>query len=214
MYLVAQGIRVTVENSRSKHLAWVKAIMSYRGWTQTELARAAKLDPSTLSRFFREANPGAMLQSHTIDKISAVGGIPPFQTEPPARPRGLGESEAEPYRPGVEDDAATRAVAAAKAGRNGLDPWILRSRALENAGYIPGDVLMVDLNAEPHDGDAVCVQVYDAVGRAETVMRIYEEPYLVAASSDPRLLRPLHLGKDQVLVRGVVVASIRPRRAA
>lgn len=205
---------MSVENSRSKHLAWVKAIQSHKGWTQTELARAANLDPSTLSRFFREANPGAMLQSHTIDKIAAVGGIPPFQTEPPARPRGLAESEAEPYRARGDDDAAARAVIAAKGGRNGLDAWVLRSRALESAGFMPGDILMVDLNAEPVDGDAVCVQVYDHAGRAETVMRIYEEPYLVAASADPQLRRPLHLGKDQVLVRGVVVASIRPRRAA
>lgn len=214
MYVVAQGMRVLVENSRNKHLAWVKAIMSFKGWTQTDLARHAGLDPSTLSRFFREVNPGATLQTHTVDKIAAVGGIPPFQTEPPQLPRGFAEQEAVPLQGGIPDDVTSRAVIAAKGGKNGLDPWVLKTRVLETAGYLPGDILMVDLNGEPEDGDVVCAQIFDRLDRPETIFRIYEEPYLVAASHDPLLRRPFHLSKDQVMVRGVVVTSIRPRKAA
>ncbi|MEP6284305.1 MAG: LexA family transcriptional regulator [Nitratireductor sp.] len=209
-----QAIPTLVENSRHKHLAWVKAVMAHRGWNQTELARKAQLDPSTLSRFFREVNPGAMLQSHTIDKIAAVGGIPPFRTEPPAPPRGFQEREAELYDGSLPDLMTDEVLVAVKTGKNGVDPWILRSDALVHAGYRPGDIVIVDRNAEPLDGDIVCAQVYDASGKAETVMRIYEEPYLVAASPDPRLQRPLHVGKDHVLLRGVVVGTWKPRRAA
>jgi hypothetical protein len=60
----------------------------------------------------------------------------------------------------------------------------------------------------------VCAQVYDMGGRAKTVFRIFEHPFLVAASIDPSLHRPLLIDNRAIMVRGVVVASMRPRRAA
>lgn len=203
-----------VENARRKQLAWVEAILAHRKWKPSRLAREAGVDHSTISKWMNDPLNVAQLNTMTVEKLARVGGIEPYQTAPPALARGLAESEAEPYRAIAAEDAATRAVAAAKGGRNGIDPWILRSRALENAGYMPGDILMVDLNAEPRDGDAVCAQVYDKSGRAETVMRLYEKPFLVSATSDAGLRRPLLVDGERVAVRGVVVASIRPRLAA
>jgi SOS-response transcriptional repressor LexA len=89
-------------------------------------------------------------------------------------------------------------------------PWTLRSRALEVAGYLPGDVLIVDLNARPDDGDVVCAQVYER-DNAETLFRIYEAPYLQAATYQRGLFKPLLVDGRRVVLRGVVVASIRPR---
>lgn len=203
-----------VENARRKQLAWVEAILAHRKWKPSRLAREAGVDHSTISKWMNDPLNVAQLNTMTVEKLARVGGIEPYQTTPPVLARGLAESEAEPYRAIATEDAATRAVAAAKGGRNGIDPWILRSRALENAGYMPGDILMVDLNAEPRDGDAVCAQVYDKSGRAETVMRLFEKPFLVAATSDAGLRRPLLVDGERVAVRGVVVASIRPRLAA
>jgi SOS-response transcriptional repressor LexA len=91
---------------------------------------------------------------------------------------------------------------------------VLRSRCLEVAGYVPGDVLMVDMNAKPEQGDVVCAQVYDRLGRAETVFRIFEDPFLVASSLDGTFFKPLLIDNERVVVRGVVVASFRDRRAA
>lgn len=203
-----------VENARRKQLAWVHAILDHRKWRPTRLAREAGIDPSTLSKFLGDPLNIAQLNTLSIEKIAAAGGIPPYQTQPVSMPRGMAEGEAAPYVTEAPDAALARAIQAAKAGKNGVDPWIMRSRALELAGYLPGDILMVDLNAEPQDGDAVCAQVYDKIGRAETVMRIYEKPFLAAATTDRSLSRPLLIDDDRVQVRGVVVASFRARRAA
>jgi transcriptional regulator with XRE-family HTH domain len=208
-----RGIAVLVVNTRHKHLSWLQAIMAHKRWSQTDLARNAGIDPSTLSRFFREVNPGAMLQSHTVEKIAAISDIPPFQTMPPVRPRGFAETEAAPYQAETVDDMLARAVQAAKAGKNGVDAWVLKSRAIELAGYLPGDILIVDLNAEPVEGDVVCAQFYDRQGRAETVFRIYEPPFLVAVSTDTRLFKPLLVEADRVVVRGVMRVSLRPQRS-
>lgn len=202
-----------VENIRRKQIAWVNAVLVYRQWNRSRLAREGGFSHSTLSKFFNDKEDIAQLETTIVEKIARVGGIPPYQTEAPERARGLAESEATPYTASPSDPVAA-AIAALKAGRNGLDPWVLQSRALETAGYVPGDILMVDLNAEPKDGDAVCAQVYDRQGKAETVMRLYEDPFLVAATNDKHLMRPLLVDRDRVMVRGVVVASMRPRRAA
>uniref|UniRef100_UPI003BABF335 hypothetical protein n=1 Tax=Stappia sp. TaxID=1870903 RepID=UPI003BABF335 len=204
----------TVEPTRRKQLSWIEAILDYKGWNRTRLAREAGVDPSTLSKFLNDPDNKSQLQTTSIEKIAAVGGIRPYNTTPPLRMDGLADSETEPYvaeqNPGLVDVA----VSALKAGRNGVDPWVMRSRALEHEGFMPGDILLVDLNAQPQPGDAVCAQVYDRQGKAETVMRIYEHPFLVAASADPSVRKPFLVDDERVVIRGVVIASFRPRRAA
>lgn len=206
------GTAFLVENTREKHLNWIRAIMRLKGWSQTELARAAGIDPSTLSRFIRDVNSGARLNTLTIEKIEALGVLPAFETERVARPPGLAEQEAAPFMHETADPVVKLAVNALKGGRNGVDPWLMHSRALEHEGYLPGDILIVDLNAAPRDGDVVCAQVYDRLGEAETVMRIWHHPFLTAASGDPSVRRPLLVDNERVVLRGVVIASFRPRR--
>lgn len=58
------------------------------------------------------------------------------------------------------------------------------------------------------------VPVYDRTGRAETIFRLYEDPFLVAATLDKGLMKPHLIDNDRVVVRGVVIASFRERRAA
>ena len=71
---------------------------------------------------------------------------------------------------------------------------------------------MVALGETPLSGDVVCAQIYDwSNGRAETVFRIFEPPYLLAASADPQFLRPFVVDDDKVQVKGVVIHTIRVR---
>lgn len=202
-----------VENVRRKQLAWVNAILADKGWKPARLAREAGIDHSTLGKFLRDGLNIAKLNTYTVEKIAAVTDIPPYQTSRVERARGMAETEAEPFDATTTSDLR-HVLEAMKAGRNGVDAWVLRSRALENAGYLPGDILMIDLNATPVSGDVVCAQVYDRSGRAETVMRLYEDPFLVAASLDRNLMRPLLVDSERVVLRGVVINSLRPRRAA
>lgn len=79
---------------------------------------------------------------------------------------------------------------------------------------MPGDVVVVDLAATPTRGDVVCAQVYRwHEGKAETVFRIFEPPYLVAASAAPALRMPLVVDNDRVMIKGVVTHSLRARPA-
>lgn len=203
-----------VENLRRKQLAWFEAVLLHRNWNMSQLAEIASVDPSTLSKFRNDPDNMKQLSTRVVERIAEASGIHPYDTREPVRPRGFGEGEAVPYVAGPGLDPLTAAISAVRREAYGLDPWILRSRALENAGYLDGDVLMIDLNAEARAGDIVCAQVYDDKGGARTIMRIFEDPYLIAASHDPSLLRPLHVGRDPVVLRGVVVSSFRPRRAA
>lgn len=194
---------------RRKQLAWLQAILDFRTWNVTRLAREAGVSQSTLAKFLNDPQNIAHLSTNTVEKLAAVGGIRPYETTPGLAARSFSEQEAEPYEGFSEEGNFTRLMRALSTG-NAVSPWVLRSRALEAAGYLPGDVLMVDLNANPQAGDVVCAQIYDRSGEAVTVFRIYEHPFLVTATLDRGAFKPL-LINDTVQVRGVVTSSHRPR---
>lgn len=191
------------------HRDYLLRVMSKTGLTQTQLANRAGLDPSTLSRFLSEERQGHTLRASTIRKIEATTGIP--IREGPVPPQGFAESEAAPLHP-VESSPLQRIIAVLAAGGANIDPWTLNSPALEGAGYRRGDTLLVALGENPTPGDIVCAQIYDwAKGRAETVFRMYQPPYLIAATSDAAYLRPHLVDDSKVVIKGVVVHSLRSR---
>jgi transcriptional regulator with XRE-family HTH domain len=199
-----------MENARRKQMAWLKAIMEETGWNQSELARRAGITHATLSKFANDPANQSELSTSTVGKIAAVSPIPHYEQTRQPMP-GFDEAEASIYDGADdEDDALARAVTAIKGNSNNIQPWVLRSSAIENAGYRRGDVLVVDFSATPKAGDVVCAQIYDMQGGAETAFRIFHKPYLVASSNSARHLTPT-LIDQRVDVRGVVIASLRPR---
>lgn len=192
--------------------AWLKAVLEKTGLDPTGLAHKAGVHPSTLTRFVNNENVTHDLSRRTISGIEKVTGI--AYGEHRVRPRVLQVSEPEAQAYVIDspdnDRRIDEAVRYLLQAQNGLDPWRLKSRALELAGYLPGDVLIVDLNAEPEDGDAVVAQNYE--GGTETIFRLYQKPYLVAAAVDRVPRRPLLVDDDSVMIRGVVIAMFRPRK--
>lgn len=192
---------------------YVLKVLERTGWNQTELAKRAGLDPSTLSRFLTAAPGTQALRVSTINRIAQVSGIALQGGSPlaAAPAEGMAEPEALPLTTGH----ATLAVAMLeilRAGSGPVDAWQLQSRSLELAGYRAGDVLFVRLGAPPLKGDVVCAQVYDWLSnRTETVFRLFEPPYLIAATADVSLLRPLTLEDEKVVVKGVVLHTLRSR---
>lgn len=204
---------LVVENVRRQQLEWLDFVLRTKGWKVAELSRRTGVNASTFAKFRNDTENKAKLENSTIMLIEEAAGIKAFEFSLTAKPRGLAETESSRYEaePLAIVDGAVKAL---RGERNGIDPWVLRSRCLEMAGYLPGDVLMVDLNDRPQPGDVVCAQVYDRAGKGETVFRIFEDPFLVAATLDRTLFKPLLIDNDRVAVRGVVVASFRERRAA
>jgi transcriptional regulator with XRE-family HTH domain len=121
--------------------------------------------------------------------------------------------------------ASTKPVGGlAEAGAVRLDPpevelppnpnqswWRIRDRALELAGFLPGDQVMLDQSLQPRQGDAVIAQIYDIeAGAAETVARIFAFPALVSRSADPAFATRVDLiDNARVKVMGTIVRLIR-----
>jgi len=205
------------EKLRAAQLAYLDEVEERTGLTPTEIARAIESDASTLTRFKNKAGYNGTLSDAVIDKIGLRFGLyAPPEARSKAAPavleprhvvpfQGVPNAEASPFQ-APKGGVMAALVTAAVAGRVHVAPWLLHSRALEEEGYLPGDVLIVDLHAEPRAGDIVCAQT--PVG---TVFRLYHPPFLVGAGRDEGARIP-QLVDGSISLKGVVEVSIRPLR--
>lgn len=126
---------------------------------------------------------------------------------------GFAESDAAAWvpGPGLAENAPVRGVAEVLgATRPGIDIWRVKSRAMALAGLIEGDFMLVDSNQAERvrPGDIVIAQIYTRTG-ANTVLRRFEPPVLVASSADPDDARVHVVDGTNVVIRGKIVASWR-----
>lgn len=96
--------------------------------------------------------------------------------------------------------------------------WTVRDRALDLAGFLLGDRILLDQAQPPRAGDAVIAQVYgtEQTNRlsAETRLLLYEPPFLVTRSTDPtQTLKPLLVDNERVVVMGPIIRLVRDRGA-
>ncbi len=91
--------------------------------------------------------------------------------------------------------------------------WRIRDRALELAGFLPGDQALLDMSVQPRAGDGVIAQIYNIeAGTAETVARIYAFPALVTRSADPAFADKADMIDNvRVRVMGTIIKLIRDR---
>lgn len=198
--------------THATQLAYIRRVLALTGWNQTMLAKRAGLDPSTLSRFLSNSRDDHLLRGTTITRIGEVTGI--RSDADGRRPQESHLSE-EATSISVSDDLIVDAMLDAHRHRFGnVETWRLHGRALEQAGFFAGDVLFVSPSEHPLAGDIVRAQYFDfEQQRAQTVFRVFHPPFLVAATSDPALLKPLPADDDKVAIGGVVVGSYRMRRS-
>ena len=203
------------ETSR-QHREYVLWAMEHMRMNQAELAEAAGVHPSTLSRVLKKDGTGT-LHGRTLRKLEKVTGIlfsAVIDTSSASVPRGLAE-DAVPFDAESADPAVSAAIRALIGSRGDADSRTVRTRALEGLGYLPGDIVIIDLRRKPVRGDVVCAQV-SASGRGgpETVMRIYQPPVLLPATFDPQQ-RPLWVDDPRVKIEGVVLPHrLRPTAPA
>jgi hypothetical protein len=199
------------ETSRQQR-EYVRRVMDYTDMKATPLAEAAGFSPSSLSRVLKEGSTGT-LHARNITKLEKFSGIlfSAGDTPAPLGLRGLAE-DAVPFDAESADPAVSAAIKALIGNRGGVDSCTIRTRALECLGYLPGDIVIVDLDRQPEPGDVVRAEVY-VLGRREpeTVMRIYAPPVLVGATFDEHLRRPLVIDDARVTIKGVVLPHrLRP----
>lgn len=198
--------------------AYIDRVVELSGQTLTAIARAANVNPSTLTRFRNRDTHAGALSYLTIASIAdATGVAAPSEIlgDAPAvstrQRQGFRETEAEVYQYDG-DTPADRAIAAFIGNRPNIIPWELKGRSLEHEGYLPGDILLVDLNAQPVDGKIVCAQLYDWQNSSatQTVFRVFEAPFLLAGGPIAGSRKPRIVDHDNVVVKGQVIGMFRP----
>lgn len=201
---------------QARQRAWLAEVVRITGKKPSQIADGAGVSDTTLTRLLNNPDYPGTLSQVTIDRIKLAYKLPGPEETTAAKGRGaalLGFSEGERIDLIREAAPLTKIVNAISDLHNNAEPWRLKTISLELAGYLAGDIVFVDTAASPHPQDAVCAQLADYKrGSAETIWRIWDPPYLVAAAHDRTAYKPLLVDNERVLIRGVIVDSLRPHR--
>lgn len=200
----------TRDATRRQQREWVEGLAATTGRSFTALAQEAGLNPTTLTRFMNVSRYDGVLNATTVATlVDKWGAAPPGGIAAADAERGV---DATPMRP---DDAPAHAdaIRALIAGRPDCSAWRVMSDVLELAGLRAGDVMLIDQAAEAQSGDVVCVQLELGVG-AQTLFRVYDAPFAVAATHRPARIKPLLINGETVRIAGVMTEALRTRRAA
>lgn len=94
--------------------------------------------------------------------------------------------------------------------------WTVMSRALELAGFLPGDIVEFDIGSKARAGEIVIAQIYNQQRpAAETVMRLWHPPFLTVHTADPSIdPRPVEVdqAEERVKIMGAFVRMVRAAR--
>jgi transcriptional regulator with XRE-family HTH domain len=191
---------------------WIRAVCQHMNMSPSQLATASGVAASTLTRYLNDPSGATGVSQKTLDAIAVFSGVAPHHF-PGKRGSAFAEPDAEPYEAGPgETDPAHQAVLAWTKGVNGRDAWRMKGWGLDLSGVLPGDVLIIDQNRRAKAGDIVCAQIADwQTGKAETVLRLYEAPYIMTNSAKLGPSRPMQVDDENISIRGVAVAVLRFR---
>ncbi|MER8380687.1 hypothetical protein [Mesorhizobium sp. M1399] len=187
--------------------AWLNGLIAKHGTSARRVATQSSIAPSTIYRALEE--DGDFVMSTTIlAKISSAFGEP--------MPTGMGGAAQSPGR-GFADTDLVAFVGPAPDMPARPEDNHYRARVMSdvlNLEHIrPGDVLDFDMKLEPRAGDIVVAQHYNLPrAGAETVLRVYQPPYLLTRSSNPAVdQRPMLVDNERVKIMGTFVRLVRDR---
>lgn len=182
--------------TRDRQLDWLRNVMEKTGLSVPQLAAKAKIDPSTINKF--RAGEIDTMRERTVMRLAQVAGV--------SMPDIPGLSEGDAVEFDMSDIPDLRQIAAG--GRKFA--LKVKTNAMEKAGIAPGDILVFTEVADAASGAIVCAQIVDyRLGAAETIVRWYDKPYLLALTDDPAHRRPLIVDDDKVQIRGVLTKQVR-----
>lgn len=205
----------TKKEIQERQRAWLRELAQALNMAPSAIAAGAHVSESTLTRILNSKGYTGTLTAETIERIKSAYKVPgPEEYAKNRHPALIGLSEASRFDARKEKGELGAIVQAILRDRDHVDPWRLKTMALEAAGYLPGDIVFVEALADgeqPKPQDAVCAQVVDYQhGAAETVWRVYLPPFLVAASLDRTAYKPLLVDGERVKIAGVIRESYRP----
>jgi len=199
---------------------WFKQRQKIAGVTADEIALKMGRDRSIVSRIYTGrqkmtvewAKAFAKVLNVSLDDVLLHAGVldaPEARTIKP----GLSDGDAAPWvGKGGEAQRIDAIATVFGGGKPGIDVWQVQSAAMTLNGLIAGDFLLVDSHQSEtcRAGDVVIAQIYDwQTGSATSVIRRYEPPVLVAASTAPEDQRVLVVDGNNVVIKGKVIANWR-----
>jgi len=162
---------------RAEVRRWLERVIAEARLDAGEVAARAHVSPSTVYRMLDDEDPHEPKATSVLQIAEALAVAPPSTL---GRPRAFAEPDVSPL------SGETPAELAPRTPDQSL--WRVESRALELAGVLPGDLLLLDAAEEARAGDLVVAQLYDFDhGAARTRVRYYDGAYLSVRTMDPAL---------------------------
>ncbi len=205
----AMRLTTEIDQYRDSLREWMRSGLLDMGITPTKAAKKIGVATTTLTKFLNDPSYTFTPKDTVIARLERLFGRP----APRSQPQGfaLPEIEATPVKPETLPAPQREALAALTAGRRGIETWSVLGNYLQAAGVQTGDVLLVDPHENPRAGDIVCAELHEQ-GARRTVFRVYEKPYLVAATFEAKSWMPIVVDDRNVIVRGVVTDRLARRR--
>jgi transcriptional regulator with XRE-family HTH domain len=180
-------------NDAAMELQRLKQLLGRHGVTQSELAQILGRDKSVVTHLFQGKRMLKADEALRIAKRLGVSVEEVLGSPTPALAEGFEESPLIPFQ-SAPQKLKRHPQVVQKAGQYFLDAQSspspkafaleVRDDSLNLAGILPGDVIISELDVACRAGQIVVVQHYKGAG-AETLLRKYEPPFLLAHSTNP-----------------------------
>lgn len=194
------------EEWQSEYRQWIETICRNFAVTPTDIARRIGASPSTITR---QIKPGwtRRPQLDILRRIAQSYGqaIPASLIGTSIVTHGFAEPDVQPL---IREHDDARDL--------NLSDWIVRTAVLAAIGCNVGDVLTFDARIKPVAEDVVIAQVYKfGQPGAETVMRYYLPPFLIAAQIGRPTIAPIveDPQNERVVIMGTMVRRAYERKS-
>lgn len=195
----------------------LRNVLKKHGMSQTDLARLLGRDKAVVTNLFSgkrslKAEEAMLIARHLGVDVAQILG-----EKPAAQKRGMEEPAVLiPFRQAPLKTKKSKQIVE-KSGKfflkdsdvTGANVYAVEVRddSLNLLGFMPGDIVISDLDAPCKPGQVVVVQYYKGAG-AETLLRKFEPPLLMAHSTS-QAHKPLNVDKDNVRLVSPVIKLIR-----
>jgi hypothetical protein len=174
---------------------WLRSIARTKSTTLSAIAKSAGVAQSSVTRFVNDPAYEFELSARTIRKIEEQ-----FHVQAP-RSQTFSDNQAQAFE-ARETPFAARSFELVMAADD----------ALNLAGVRRGDLCEVDAAAPPHAGDLVAVELRPGLRSRETIVRVWDPPYLMAHASNYDLNRPILFEPGRARILGIVRKVTRQLR--
>ena len=168
------------ERIRARQAFWLAEVLRITGRKASPLAEASGVSSNLLTRF--QNSEESLLDTLTIELVKDHTGLPGPDDED-GQIVGLGREEGVLLEPAdmkrVTEDIRG-ALQQLMSGHGSARAWMLQSRSIEAAGWMKGDIVVVDPAVQPWAGDAVVVTHDDGRLPVPSILfRVFQPPYLM-----------------------------------